>query len=257
MSVHKMIVSVLTPNIVSSNVMSLGVPTYCNFPIDLPSICPICSQTFGKFIKPISVVGDLVEGGLKSHVLAIYHCVNCNHVFSVYCLVKSDTVALDEIENGSAEDVKKHVICENFQYFPDLRGSSVFSEFVQSNFPDFVRLFVESEKAENCGLFGVCGAGYRRSLEFLVDSYVRKFCSNVPNGFSDMSLSQKISKGIDDEDIKLLASRAAWLGNDMTHVIRKHGDYSLDDMKNFIMTFVRLCEAKQYVEKAKNISSYK
>jgi hypothetical protein len=49
-----------------------------------------------------------------------------------------------------------------------------------------------------------------------------------------MMLANCIATCIDDDKIKQMAKRAAWLGNDETHYVRKWADKDLNDLKNLI-----------------------
>ena len=47
-------------------------------------------------------------------------------------------------------------------------------------------------------------------------------------------LNQCIKKYISAENIRTLAERSAWLGNDEAHYIKKHNDRDVSDMKSFV-----------------------
>lgn len=94
--------------------------------------------------------------------------------------------------------------------------------------------------------------GYRRALEFLVDAYIRK---NRPAETIDanLPLSKKIRDYIDNEKIKTLAQKSAWLGNDATHIINKHPDRNIQDIKKFIKAMTTMIEAEFAYEDASTI----
>lgn len=94
--------------------------------------------------------------------------------------------------------------------------------------------------------------GYRRALEFLVDAYIRK---NRPTETIDanLPLSKKIRDYIDNEHIKTLAQKSAWLGNDATHIVNNHPDRSVKDIKKFIKAITAIIDAEFACEDANTI----
>lgn len=70
--------------------------------------------------------------------------------------------------------------------------------------------------------------GYRKALEFLVDSYIRTLEKDLPVDFSTLPLGVKISRYIDD-----------------------------DNMKDFIITIVRFIDYKYQCQKASYMISKK
>lgn len=117
---------------------------------------------------------------------------------------------------------------------------------------EFVSVFNQTEIAEAQNLNDICGMGYRRALEFLVDAYIRK---NRPAETIDanLPLSKKIRDYIDNEQIKTLAQKSAWLGNDATHIINKHPDRNIQDIKKFIKAMTTMIEAEFAYEDASTI----
>ena len=64
----------------------------------------------------------------------------------------------------------------------------------------------------------ICGTGYRKSLEFLIKDYL---ISTLPEdqheAIKNKFLNNCIRDNISNINIKTVASRAVWLGNDETH----------------------------------------
>lgn len=225
-------------------------------PVQLPNCCPLCNKTFGKSIIPIISVtnldrchNDSSENDITScEVISIYHCIDCGTVFAVKYEVKSKTASLFDIDDENYD-----AICNVLGSLPVFQQTTCFSKYIASTFSEFVNLYHQSEKAEFSGLSDICGMGYRKALEFLVHSYVRSENTKLPDNFDNLSLSQKIKQFIPDDNIKTLAERAAWLGNDNTHVVKKHVDCSVEDMKQFILAIVSYIDFKQSVKKASKI----
>lgn len=99
----------------------------------------------------------------------------------------------------------------------------------------------------------ICGLGYRKALEFLVKDYLIKMKPNEIEKISKMPLSTAILQKIDNPKIKVLAERCAWLGNDEAHYIRKHNNYDVSNLKDFLKTMVSFIECELLVEKALQI----
>jgi hypothetical protein len=71
-------------------------------------------------------------------------------------------------------------------------------------------------------LLQIAGPGYRKSLEFLIKDYVCKDIDNssIKDTVYNEKLGKVINNFIQDDRIKKIAKRAAWLGNDETHYLR-------------------------------------
>ena len=77
----------------------------------------------------------------------------------------------------------------------------------------------------------IAGPGYRKALEFLVKDYL---CHSIPDKadkIKQLQLGLCIETYVDHDKIKQMAKRAAWLGNDETHYVRKWEDKDLEDLK--------------------------
>src|SRR5262249_2886130 len=100
--------------------------------------------------------------------------------------------------------------------------------------PQFAPLYNQAYAAEQRGLELICGAGYRRSLEFLVKDYAKTKSATSPEDIEKVLLGACIRDHIDHPKVKLIAARASWLGNDETHYVRKWTDKDLSDLKKLI-----------------------
>lgn len=116
--------------------------------------------------------------------------------------------------------------------------------------PEFKVIYEESKAAEAQGLNRICGGGYRRALEFLVKDYCNKLQLDQKNQIEKKMLGAVIEDHIDNARIKEMAKRAAWLGNDEVHYLRRWEDQDLADLKTLILLTVHFMEmerlAKQY-----------
>lgn len=98
----------------------------------------------------------------------------------------------------------------------------------------FVKIYNQAQQAELSGLDLICGVGYRKAFEYLIKDYVSKDKPDDAEKIKDMSVSSVIEKYITCSDLKEMAKRAIWLGNDETHIVRKWEEKDLDDLKKLI-----------------------
>ncbi len=108
----------------------------------------------------------------------------------------------------------------------------------------FVRIYNQSEKAEEMGLDEIVGIGYRKSLEFLIKNYSIKINPEKEGAIKAKQLSPCIQDYIDNKRIKALATASAWIGNDETHYANKHDDYGIGHLKAFISSIVSYIDSE-------------
>ncbi|CAM4463867.1 DUF4145 domain-containing protein [Paenibacillus xylanexedens] len=114
--------------------------------------------------------------------------------------------------------------------------------------PNFIKIYNQAAAAELGELTEICGAGYRKSLEFLIKDYLIHLEPQKEVEIQSKLLGHCIS-GITDHDIKTCAQRATWLGNDETHYIRKWEDKDLNDLKILIDLTVNWITNKLLMER--------
>jgi hypothetical protein len=119
------------------------------------------------------------------------------------------------------------------------------SAAIQTLSTDFCNIFAEAHKAEQHKLSLVAGPGYRNALEFLIKDYVMTLKPSDKDKIENMMLANCIATYVDDDKIKQMAKRAAWLGNDETHYVRKWADKDLNDLKNLISLTLHWIEMDQ------------
>ena len=119
--------------------------------------------------------------------------------------------------------------------------------------PDFFDVYVQSAQAENAGLLKVAGIGYRLSLEFLVKDYAMHFNPENVKEIKDKTVGQCIEDYIEHQNLKEVAKRALWLGNDHAHYVSKHPDKDLPDLKELISLTMQWVVLELGTEKAKAI----
>lgn len=137
--------------------------------------------------------------------------------------------------------------------FPQYAAQPEFNKEVQELSPAFCKIFSQAAEAEAQGLSDICGLGYRKALEFLVKDYVKHLHQEDADPIESESLGATI-KRINNDRIQTLAQRAAWLGNDETHYVRRHLDRDVSDMKTFINAMLNFIVSELSFEDALSIS---
>jgi hypothetical protein len=203
----------------------------------LPDTCPICH----KLVDPNPMAGSLSRSSWGHDTIQIaFRCPSstCNSVFVGY-------YNQHQIRGG-----------EGYWYWigvslPTFPNPSTWSDTIKSMSEEFVQTYGEADMAEQSGWMRVAGVGYRRALEFLVKDYAIK--TNPPekhDGIKSTLLGVCINNYIDDVRIKKVAERAAWLGNDETHYIRKWEDKDVTDLKQLIKVTADWIEIAVITEEA-------
>ena len=99
----------------------------------------------------------------------------------------------------------------------------------------------------------VAGPGYRKALEFLIKDYIISQFTEEDAGkraahktaVERQQLASCISEYIKSDQIKEISRRAAWLGNDETHYVRKWEGKVLQDLKKLISLTLHWIEAEK------------
>jgi hypothetical protein len=109
-----------------------------------------------------------------------------------------------------------------------------FSEEVSELSPTFVEIYNQALAAEAANLQHLTGIGLRKALEFLVKDFAIKEHPGDQVAIEKTQLGPCIDNYITDANVKECAKRAAWLGNDETHYVRKWTDRDVRDLKVLI-----------------------
>jgi hypothetical protein len=143
----------------------------------------------------------------------------------------------------------------SFQWYssvPTKKVETLHSEIITAISKDYCAIYNEAHEAERNGLTLVAGPGYRKALEFLVKDYLFTIHTDTAEKekMQKMLLGNCIATYIKNERIAQTAGRAAWLGNDETHYVRKWEGKDLDDLKRLIGLTVRWIEMEQMTDAA-------
>ncbi len=125
---------------------------------------------------------------------------------------------------------------------PTAFQAAPFPECIQSTSPTFVQIYNQALAAEAHSLDQLTGIGLRKALEFLVKDFAVAKHADQAEATRKATLSQCINKFGEDPNVKKCAARAAWLGNDETHYIRKWTDRDVGDLKLLLKLTVNWIE---------------
>lgn len=120
-----------------------------------------------------------------------------------------------------------------------------FSEIIKTISPLFSIIYNQAYFAEQNKLHQITGVGYRKALEFLIKDYAIKNNPSEEESIKKELLMKVITEYIDDSNIKNVAKRAVWLGNDETHYIRKWEDKDLSFLIKLIDLTIHWIEAEE------------
>jgi hypothetical protein len=203
--------------------------------------CPFCKTGIKPLVLNAYVNCRVAEIRSRTRAWVIYKCpVNsCGNIFiGVYHLP-------GEVRLGYCFWGPDSV----YPVFPD---EFSFSEIIHDISPIFVKIYNQAFFAEQQDLELIAGPGYRKALEFLIKDYTKSISDEADSEeIEDSPLGRVIKNYIDDDRIIEMAKRAAWLGNDETHYLRKWDGKDLDSLKLLIELTTRWIESVELSRKFK------
>lgn len=120
-----------------------------------------------------------------------------------------------------------------------------FSEEIKNISPNFVEIYNEANASEHYNLLQICGVGYRKALEYLIKDYLIGKHEEEEGKIKSKFLGDCIKENISNSNIKIVAERATWLGNDETHYVRLWEGKTIEDLKKLINLTVRWIEMEE------------
>lgn len=184
-----------------------------NFRFNTPNKCPRCNYSLSPAYTSLTVTKT-------DHFTVTYFCTNCAEVFLT-----------DYVKNFFNDEYLMKAV------YPKQFEAQLFDDSITTVSPNFIEIFNQSKSAESNGLDQISGVGYRKSLEFLVKDYAIYQCggdSATIESIKDCALVQCIDNHIKHPRISSITKRAAWLGNDETHYVRKYTDEDIETLKSLI-----------------------
>jgi hypothetical protein len=113
-----------------------------------------------------------------------------------------------------------------------------FPEEIASVSPSFIKIYNQAHFAEQHNLTEITGVGYRKALEYLIKDFLIWKTPDTSAAIKGKFLGSCIKEDIKDSNIRKVAERAAWLGNDETHYVRVWEDKDIQDLKKLIQLTV-------------------
>jgi hypothetical protein len=111
-----------------------------------------------------------------------------------------------------------------------------FSQEITDASPEFVRIYNQALAAEQAQLDAIAGVGFRKALEFLVKDYL---ISVAPDEATKAAIRKEflgtcIEQRVHQTNLREVARRAVWLGNDETHYERRWTAHDIEDLKKLV-----------------------
>lgn len=196
-----------------------------------PNECPICHFA----IQPNEGEWTLTPSneGLDRILEIIFQCSRreCRHFFIARYRRSDVATNVSPLGHASYEFVL-------YEVAPSTPLQPRIPEEVTNISPLFPEIYSQSLAAESFGLNQVAGMGYRKALEFLIKDFCIAANPQSARQISSMFLSDCIDKFVTSPEIKICAKRAAWLGNDETHYVRRWVDKDIENLKELILLTV-------------------
>ncbi len=192
-----------------------------------PNKCPFCHNK----ITPRKYNGYNGDFGLE----IIYRCSNeeCQRIFiGIYENKDNKIFRLSGTSIGMHEP-------------------RIFSDIINSLSSNFVEIYNQALTSEHYKLEHLSGMGYRKALEFLIKDYLISRFPDKEKIIKDKFLGKCIKEDVDNKNLKDMAERAAWLGNDETHYIRKWETKDINDLKKLIDVSLHWIEMELLTEQYK------
>ena len=212
--------------------------------VDEPSECPLCKHS----LKPTVLSKHMIDDNNGTPFLCVvYLCTHCYELFvcKFINLKRSTNFNHDLLFTSSTLSSKE----------PKCFNKRVFEECINKISPAFVKIYNQSLEAEHNALDEVAGIGYRKALEFLVKDFLIQHEHKDENKVKSTALGCCIDTMIESPQLKTVASRATWLGNDQTHYEQKYTDKDITDLKRLIdltvhwISLICLTDEAELIEK--------
>lgn len=188
--------------------------------------CPKCNKALAPE-RLYSIVIEKVDG---CYLYVTDFCNSCKSL-----IITEYTAIKEKDAYGRLDKVKSEKMLNSA---PSTYEKEKFDENIEKISPQFVKIYNQSLQAETIGLDEIAGLGYRKSVEFLIKDYSIHKNPEKEEEIKNTWMKVCIEKYIDNANIKLLAERSDWIGNDEAHYVRKQKDRDITDMKKFIKAMV-------------------
>jgi hypothetical protein len=188
-----------------------------------PDKCPICHHN----VAPVMLLATMKEPVTDREAQVLFLCPRhaCQHVF------------IGNYSNPARRGMPYQtdpvylVSC-----VPRTAEKIAFGKEINAVSLSFCTIMQQVEHAQTMELDQLTGIGLRKALEFLVKDFLMSQTEDQKEReeIAKTMLGPCIEQYVADTKIKQCAKRAAWLGNDETHYIRKWEDKDITDLKTLI-----------------------
>lgn len=191
----------------------------------IPDKCPVCGYFNAPYQHTAFQNSNLRIFDGENELQIIFRCTNsdCRYVFIAYYRYTTKS------NNG-------YEVFSLIKTRPTNQQKKEFDPIIKDISADFINIYNEAYHAEQLDLKNICGGGYRKALEFLIKDYLIKKIEEdkekeiIKKEFLGACIENRIS----NTNIKSVAKRAVWLGNDEIHYIKKWENKDLQDLKKLI-----------------------
>jgi len=199
------------------------------------SECPICHH---------KIVAEIRDAILlrKSFPTAqiVYRCTNPD-CLRLFIGLFNGPLTVDFVNQ------RQYTLLATTPFYPQTKD---FPESIQAVSPRFIEIYNQSYSADQDKLDQICGPGYRKALEFLIKDYLIKNLPEKATAVKAALLGNCIENFVVNENVKNVASRATWLGNDETHFERKWDGKDIEYLKNLISLTVQWIDMEELTRQA-------
>jgi hypothetical protein len=197
--------------------------------ISRPDSCPLCHHA-------MSLAGELVASYNEAkHILELVH--RCPRLACQSLFIAN----YQRTPNGHFGFT--HAKPYNFAPRP-------FKDIIKNISTEFCEIYNQALASESNGQLKICGVGYRKALEFLMKDYLIGLHPHKADEIKSKLLGKCIDEYVSNANIKAVAKRAVWLGNDETHYVRLWEGKDLQDLKGLIDLTVHWIEMEQLTASA-------
>lgn len=192
-----------------------------------PDICPICQTRITPNLVAGAPGGRIYSGNLT----VVFVCPNdaCREMFLGYFEKRAN--------------VYSFLTCRPFELpVPSL------PEFVVRISENYCGIYAECLKAEAIGLKQVAGVGYRKALELLIKDYLISRRPEERLAIEAAPLADCIEIYVADNNVRDVARRAVWLGNQQNQYQRGWDEKDLKDLKAVLELVLRWIETEYLTE---------
>lgn len=235
------------------NVPTLDDATTYSIEFDEIDECPICHNGIGPLMIHAFIHNLEIDEFDYKHALfeIFYKCPKCKQTFlTSYCA--SDSTEFDVEYDSELYAYKLYSIA------PTCPRQESFNDFINSTSPDFVKIYNQALTAESLALDQISGIAFRKALEFLIKDFLILQNPEKIEEIKNAALGNCINNFIDNAQLKQVATRAVWLGNDHAHYQQIYTDKDINDLKRLIRLtthWISLVLETAEVEKIEKITS--